>query len=118
MSKKPRAYAGQALVEYLGVIVVIALVRIPAMLFLNQAQQGLFDANAEALNAPMFDVSTDIPVEVPTATPTEVPATETHSPYNEPTTTQQCKNGGWRTFDTPDGTFNSQSQCANWVRNN
>ncbi|HEY8597132.1 MAG TPA: hypothetical protein VIL85_01800 [Thermomicrobiales bacterium] len=100
MTKKPRAYAGQALVEYLWVIVVIALVCIPAMMFLNEAQENMFADHQDGLNAPsLVTASVD-------------------SAYNVPTSAKECKKDGWKTFVTPDGTFKNQGDCQSWVVTN
>lgn len=112
MTRKPRAYAGQALVEYLWIIVVIAIVCIPAMIFLNEAQQEVFAASEDSLNVPSLS-STSAGSAVPTVTPTS-----TASPYNVPTEAKQCKKGGWKTFVTPDGTFKNQGDCVSWIATN
>ena len=112
MTGKPRVYEGQALVEYLWVIVVIALVCIPASMFLNQAQQQTFAASSGALNVPALG-STTAKAVAPTATPTP-----TVSSYNVPSTDEDCKKGGWETFYTPAGTFKNQGDCVSWVQTN
>ena len=112
MTRKSRAYEGQALVEYLWVIVVIALVYIPTSMFLNQAQQEAFAASSGALNVPALG-STTAKAVAPTAT-----AKPTVSPYNLPKTEDDCKNGGWETFYTPAGTFKNQGDCVSWVQTN
>ena len=116
MIRKPRAYAGQALVEYLWVIVVIALVCIPAMIFVNEAQQVAFAASEDALNtSSLADTVAESAVPNSTPTPTVTPA-PTVSPYNVPTDEEDCKKQGWRTFVTPDGKFKNQPACIRWVR--
>ncbi len=103
----PRRHTGQALVEYLWVIAIIAIVSIPAFTFTRQAQVTFFNAQQRSLSSPAFPTATP----VPTATPTV-------SPYIVPTDEGQCKNGGWQYFVTPAGTFKNQGDCESWVKTN
>lgn len=79
------------------------------MMFLNEAQQELLDANEEALNAPMVGESLAAPTPIPTAT---------NSPHYVPTTIADCKKGGWRTYYTPEGKFKNQGDCVSWLATN
>jgi len=105
--RRPSVPPGQALVEYIWIIAVVALVTIPAMMFTREAMGTLFIRQQQALTAPAFPTLTP----GPTATPTV-------SPYRVPTDAAQCKNGGWQYFVTPDGTFKNQGDCVSWVQTN
>ena len=37
--------------------------------------------------------------------------------YSVPTDKNQCKNGGYRTFNPPGGPFKNQGQCVSFVEN-
>lgn len=50
----------------------------------------------------------------PTATPTSSMATPTPTVAGPPTSTAQCKNGGWRTFTAPHR-FKNEGDCVSWV---
>jgi len=99
--RRPSAPPGQALVEYIWIIAVVALVTIPAMMFTRDAMGTLFARQQQALTSPAF--------------PTVMP---TISPYRVPTDASQCKDGGWQYFVTPDGTFKNQGDCESWVKTN
>jgi Flp pilus assembly pilin Flp len=84
-----RAHAGQALVEYLLIISVVALLCIPAFAFLQGATGGAFDRQATGLNsAPLF----------------------TYPSGDEP-----CKDARWASWQVPGGAFKNQGDCESWV---
>ncbi len=101
----PRAHSGQALVEYLLVISVVALLCIPAFSFLQTATQQAYDNQQDALNDEPFDNAA-------ASMPTVAVA------YSYPADGDDCKNGGWQTFVTPEGTFKNQGDCQSWVVTN
>jgi Flp pilus assembly pilin Flp len=103
--RRGRAHEGQALVEYLLVISVVAVLCIPAFSFLQAATNRAYGDHEAALNDPPLG---SVPASTPTARIT----------YSYPASEEQCKNGGWQTFVTPDGTFKNQGDCQSWVSTN
>jgi hypothetical protein len=60
------------------------------------------------------DTTYDFELVAPTATPTPTATmTPTPTPVGPPTNKDQCKNGGWQTFNNP--TFRNQGQCVSYV---
>lgn len=66
---------------------------------------GGFDGNVDALtvNEDVYDFELDEPVVEP-------------EPVGPPTDKNECKNGGWTTFNNP--TFKNQGQCVSYVQSN
>lgn len=84
-------------------ISVVAVLCIPAFSFLQSATERASLNQEGALNDP--------PLGAPTGGG-GAPA------YSYPASDGQCKNGNWRTFVTPDGTFKNQGDCQSWVMTN
>lgn len=117
MSRENHAHPGQGLVEYALLIAIVAVVVIPATIFLRDTTAATYLRHQSALSEPTWAVATEdaqLPAPLPTATATAVP-TATPEPYTTPTTTGECRNGGWRNFNPPGGPFNSQSECISYV---
>jgi Flp pilus assembly pilin Flp len=93
------AHAGQGLVEYALLLALFAILLIPALVFLQDKQSALFERAGNALDGPVIG-----PV-APGTSPDE----------NVPDTADDCKNGGWQTFNPPGGAFTSQGDCVSWA---
>ena len=102
-SDQQGAHAGQALVEYLLVLSVVALLCLPAFAFLQGATVGAFGTQAAQLNVPRLGVT---------------PGTGGAATYSYPAGDEQCKGGLWVTYYTPAGTFKNQGDCQSWVATN
>ena len=86
------ARAGQALVEYLLIISVLALLCLPAFAFMQSASGGAFDRQAAGLNSPAL--------------------------FTYPSGDEQCKAGTWEGWKVPGGTFKNQGDCVSWIETN
>jgi hypothetical protein len=84
-----RAHAGQALVEYLLLISVVAALCIPAFAFYQGASGRAFDRQAQSLGSPPI--------------------------FIYPSGAEPCKAGTWEGWKVPGGTFKNQGDCVSWI---
>jgi hypothetical protein len=107
---KLRAHAGQSLVEMSLILAVVAVVCFPAISFAREAFAAAYLVQQAALQSPVGAAKATKTVTVyvaPTATPTTA--------YSTPTSADQCKDGGWQTFNPPTGSFKNQGDCVSYV---
>jgi hypothetical protein len=93
-----RAWAGQGTTEFLLVACVIAIAAIPSMQFLQQLQRSFYAAHQAQMTVSVSDAAATV---------------------KTPTTTDQCKQGGWSYKTDENGTrFSNQGDCQSWVATN
>jgi hypothetical protein len=90
-----RAWAGQASAEFMLVAFIIAVAAVPSMMFLQQMQKSFYQAHQSKMTTSVSDAAATV---------------------KTPTTSDQCKKGGWSYLTDDDGTrFTNQGDCQSWV---
>ena len=102
---KLRAHAGQSLAEMSLILAVVALICIPALSFAREAFATAYVQQQAALQSPVGGAKSTKTVTVYVA-PTA---------YTTPSSEDQCKDGGWQTFNPPTGSFKNQGDCVSYV---
>jgi Flp pilus assembly pilin Flp len=101
-SRHRSASSGQGLVEYALLVALVSLLLIPGLIFLQGKQSALFEGVGGALRGPAA----------------ESVAPGNPNPETVPDSQDDCKNGGWQSFNPPGGAFTSQGDCVSWANTN